>query len=69
MTDGRTVGRTDIGNCNIPNFFFKKRGDNYYYYYPPTKSEGYSFGVVRRSVRPDSYLSTYWSDLIHSWYK
>ena len=22
------------------------------YYYPPTKSEGYSFGVVRASVRP-----------------
>ena len=45
-------------------------------FYPPTKSEGYSFGVVRASVRPsipsvrpDSYLSTYWSVLIHSWYK
>ena len=48
-------------------------------YYPPTKSEGYSFGVVRSSVRPfrpsalfvclEPYLSTYWSDLIHSWYK
>ena len=55
--------------------------------YPPTKSEGYSFGVVRASVRlsvrpfrpsfrpsalfvcPEPYLSTYWSDLIHSWYK
>ena len=22
------------------------------FYYPPTKSEGYSFGVVRASVRP-----------------
>ena len=22
------------------------------YYYPPTKSEGYSFGVVRACVRP-----------------
>ena len=21
------------------------------------------------SVRPEPYLSTYWSDLIHSWYK
>ena len=46
------------------------------YYYPPTKSEEYSFGVVRVSVRPSTlfvcpepYLSTYWSDLIHSWYK
>ena len=49
------------------------------YYYPPTKSEGYSFGVVSPSVRPfrpsalfvclEPYLSTYWSDLIHSWYK
>ena len=45
-------------------------------YYPPTKSEGYSFGCVRPSipsvrpsVRPEPYLSTYWSDLIHSWYK
>ena len=45
-------------------------------FYPPTKSEGYSFGVVRvsvrpfrPSVRPEPYLSTYWSDLIHSWYK
>ena len=44
--------------------------------YPPTKSEGYSFGCVRPSVhsvrpsvRPEPYLSTYWSDLIHSWYK
>ena len=40
--------------------------------YPPTKSEGYSFGVLRPStlfVRPEPYLSTYWSDLIHSWYK
>ena len=45
--------------------------------YPPTKSEGYSFGVVRPSFRPfvlpcvrtEPYLSTYWSDLIHSWYK
>ena len=47
-----------------------------------TKSEGYSFGVVRPSipsvhsvrlstlfVLPEPYLSTYWSDLIHSWYK
>ena len=24
---------------------------------------------VRPSVRPEPYLSTYWSDLIHSWYK
>ena len=24
----------------------------YAYFYPPTKSEGYSFGVVRASVRP-----------------
>ena len=23
----------------------------------------------RPSVRPEPYLSTYWSDLIHSWYK
>ena len=45
-------------------------------YYPATKSEGYSFGVVRacvrpsvHSVRPEPYLSTYWSNLIHSWYK
>ena len=38
------------------------------YYYPLTKSEGYSFGVVGPSslfVRPEPYLSTYWSDLIH----
>ena len=42
------------------------------YYYPLTKSEGYSFGVVGPSslfVRPEPYLSTYWSDLIHWWYK
>ena len=41
-------------------------------YNPPTKSEGYSFGVVSPSalfVRPEPYLSTFWSDLIHSWYK
>ena len=49
-------------------------------FYPPTKSEGYSFGVVCLSIRPsvrpsaifvcpEPYLSTYWSDLIHSWYK
>ena len=52
-------------------------------YYPQTKSEGYTFGVVRASVRlfrpsvhpstlfvcREPYLSTYWSDLIHSWYK
>ena len=52
-------------------------------YYPPTKSEGYGFGVVRPSahsvlrsvclstlfVCPEPYLSTYCSDLIHSWYK
>ena len=40
-------------------------------YYPPMKSEGYSFGVVTPSSlfgRPEPYLSTYWSDLIHSWY-
>ena len=50
--------------------------------YPPTKSEGYSFGrdiVSASSIRPsipsalfvcpEPYLSTYWSDLIHSWYK
>ena len=37
--------------------------------YPSTKSEGYSFGVVRPSVHPEPYLSTYLSDLIHSWYK
>ena len=52
--------------------------------YPPTKSKGYSFGVVRACVRssvlpsvrpstlfvcPEPYLSTYWSDLIHSWYE
>ena len=52
-------------------------------YYPPTKSEGYSFDVVRPCLRPsipsvrpstlfvcpEPYLSTYWSNLIHSWYK
>ena len=51
-------------------------------YYPPTKSEGYSLGVVcagvcpsvRLSARPhffhsEPYLSTYWQDLMHSWYK
>ena len=44
-------------------------------YYPLMKSEGYSFGVVRRSIPsalfvcPKPYLSTYWSDLIHSSYK
>ena len=52
-------------------------------FYRSTKSEGYSFGVVRPSVHsvrpsvrpstlfvcPEPYLSTYWSDLIHSWYK
>ena len=53
------------------------------YFYPPMKSQGYSLGFVRASVhpsvrssipsalfvRPEPYLSTYWSDLIHSWYK
>ena len=52
-------------------------------YHPPTKSERYNFGVVCVSVRPSAhsfrpstlfvrpepYLSTYWSDLIYSWYK
>ena len=29
MTDGRTDGRTDRGDCNIPDAFcLKKRGDN-----------------------------------------
>ena len=28
-------------------------------YYPPTKSEGYSFGVVRPSVRPSGTISQY----------
>ena len=28
MTDGRTDGRTDRGDCNIPIAFLKKRGDN-----------------------------------------
>ena len=40
---------------------------------PPPKSDGYSLGVVRLSVHtfvcPEPYLSTYWSDLIHSWHK
>ena len=37
------------------------------YSYPSTKSEGY--GIVhplRLSVRPEPFLGTYWSDLIHS---
>ena len=45
-------------------------------YYPPTKSEGYSFGLSLYSVhpshffvRPEPYLSTKWSDLMHIWYK
>ena len=48
-------------------------------YYPPTKWEEYSFGIIRASVNsvrpstlfvcPEPYLSTYWSDLIHSSYK
>ena len=28
MTDGRTDGQTDGGDCNIPDAFLKKRGDN-----------------------------------------
>ena len=28
MTDERTDGRTDRGNCNIPDAFLKKRADN-----------------------------------------
>ena len=28
MTDGWTDGRTDGGDCNIPDAFLKKRGDN-----------------------------------------
>ena len=39
------------------------------FYYPPTKSEEYSFGASVHSVRPEPYLSTYWSDLMHSWFK
>ena len=41
-------------------------------YYPPTKSEGIVLAPSIPStlfVRPEPYLSTYWSDLIHSWYK
>ena len=55
-----------ISPC-LPN---KSRKRTEITFYPLTKLEGYSFGVVRPSipsVRPDSYLSTYWSDLIHSW--
>ena len=29
MTDGQTDGRTDGGDCNIPDAFLKKRGDKY----------------------------------------
>ena len=29
MTDRRTDGRTDGGDCNIPDAFLKKRGDKY----------------------------------------
>ena len=29
MTDGRTNGQTEGGDCNIPDAFLKKRGDNY----------------------------------------
>ena len=43
-------------------------------YYPLTKSEGY--GIVCMSIqsvltfrRPEPYLSTYWSDLIYSWFQ
>ena len=43
---------------------------------PSMKTEGYSFGVVLTSffpsycfVCPEPYLSTYWLDLMHSWYK
>ena len=32
MTDGGMDGRTDGGNCNIPDAFLKKRGDNNRYY-------------------------------------
>ena len=46
-------------------------------YYPPTKSEGYfwsrpcvcPFRPSTLFVCPEPYLSTYYSDLIHSWYK
>ena len=31
MTDGRTDGQTDGGDCNIPYAFLKKRGDKYNY--------------------------------------
>ena len=44
--------------------------------YPPTKLEVYSCGIVRASIHsfrasvcPEPYLSTYYSDLINSWYK
>ena len=33
MTDGRTDGQTDGGDCNIPDAFLKKRGDNYLHFY------------------------------------
>ena len=29
MTDRQTDGRTDGGDCNIPDAFLKKRGDKY----------------------------------------
>ena len=29
VTDGLMDGRTDGGDCNIPDAFLKKRGDNY----------------------------------------
>ena len=28
MTDGRMHGRTDGGDCNVPEAFLKKHGDN-----------------------------------------
>ena len=37
-----------IKTCNNDNIGMKSA----YLYYPPTKSEGYSFGVVCASVRP-----------------
>ena len=49
MTDGRTDGRTEGGDCKIPDAFLKKRGDNKKQTKSPSVSQ-----VCNNSVK------TYW---------
>ena len=70
---------------NAENEITEKKSDQHFYPPPPTKSEGGGIYLCRRPcvipsvhcahpsvhifVRPEPYLSTHWSDLMHSWYE